>query len=185
MISGCGVAARLDPVGGGLEDRPGLHGEQAGDDDARAARRAGPASGSARAAAARPRAAAAGACRACRATSASGHLDRQLGEVGQELVQRRVDQPDRDRQPVHRLEDLDEVVALQRQQRGERGLLRRPRPRPGSGCSTSSRRSPRNMCSVRHRPMPCGAEPAGAGGVLGGVGVGAHPQPADARRRAP
>ena len=33
-------------------------------------------------------------------------LDRQLGEVGQELVQRRVDQPDRHRQPVHRLEDL-------------------------------------------------------------------------------
>ena len=43
--------------------------------------------------------------------------------------------------------------------------------------STSLRRSPRNMCSVRHRPMPCGAEPAGAGGVLGGVGVGPHLQP--------
>ena len=34
------------------------------------------------------------------------------------------------------------------------------------------------MCSVRHSPMPCGAEPAGPLGVLRGVGVGAHPQPA-------
>ena len=36
-------------------------------------------------------------------------LDRQLGEIGQELVQRRVQQPDGDRQPVHRLEEGDEV----------------------------------------------------------------------------
>ena len=42
----------------------------------------------------------------------------------------------------------------------------------------ASRRSPRNMCSVRHRPMPCGAEAPGPGRVLGGVGVGPHPQPA-------
>ena len=51
--------------------------------------------------------------------------------------------------------------------------------------STSWRRSPRNMCSVRHSPMPCGAEPPGPGGVLGGVGVGAHLAAARARRRAP
>ena len=50
-------------------------------------------------------------------------LDRQVGVVGQELVQRRVDQPDGHRQPVHRLEDADEVLALHRQQLGERLLL--------------------------------------------------------------
>ena len=49
-------------------------------------------------------------------------LDRQVGQVGQELVQRRVDQPDGDRQAVHRLEDLDEVAALQRLERVQRGL---------------------------------------------------------------
>ena len=51
-----------------------------------------------------------------------GDLDRQVGEVGQELVQRRVDQPDGDRQAVHRLEDLHEVAALQRLERVQRGL---------------------------------------------------------------
>ena len=45
-------------------------------------------------------------------------------------------------------------------------------------------RSPRNMCSVRHRPMPCGAEAAGPGRVLRGVGVGAHRRAAGTRRRA-
>ena len=48
------------------------------------------------------------------------HLDREVGEVGQELVQRRVDEPDRRRQPVHRLQQPGEVLALQRQQRVER-----------------------------------------------------------------
>ncbi len=45
--------------------------------------------------------------------------DGQFGQVRQELVQRRVEQPNGDRQPVHRIEDLDEVLALQRQQRVE------------------------------------------------------------------
>ena len=85
-----------------------------------------------------------------------GHRDpdRQLGEVGQELVQRRVEQPDRHRQPVHRLEDAVEVLALQRQQFGQlasRSSSVSARISP----STSDRRSPRNMCSVRHSPMPC------------------------------
>ena len=44
-------------------------------------------------------------------------LDRELDLVRQELVQRRVEQPDGDREPVHRREDADEVVALQRQER--------------------------------------------------------------------
>ena len=50
--------------------------------------------------------------------------------VGQELVQRRVEQADRHRQAVHRLEDALEVALLQRQQLGERarGAPRRRRP---------------------------------------------------------
>ena len=45
-----------------------------------------------------------------------GDLDREVGEVGEELVQRRVEEPDGDRQAVHGLEDLDEVGPLERQQ---------------------------------------------------------------------
>ena len=41
--------------------------------------------------------------------------------VRQELVQRRIEQADRHRQAAHDLEQLDEVVALHRQQLGERG----------------------------------------------------------------
>ena len=40
--------------------------------------------------------------------------------AGQELVQRRVEQPDRDRQARHRLEDPLEVGPLERQQPVER-----------------------------------------------------------------
>ena len=43
-------------------------------------------------------------------------------ELGQELVQRRVEQPDRHRQAVHRFEDRFEVALLERQQGLERGL---------------------------------------------------------------
>ena len=49
-------------------------------------------------------------------------LEQQVGQVGQELVQRRVEQPDRDRQPLHRLKNALEVVLLQRQQLVERDL---------------------------------------------------------------
>ncbi len=151
MISGCGSLARLLPLGGRVRDRPDLHGEQAGDDQAEP----DAAQAEHRVLLVQP------ADRLQQPQVLLGglvpgqrDLDRQLGEVGQELVQRRVDQPDGDRQPVHRLEDLDEVAALQRLERVQRGLPGRRRPRPGSGRSTSWRRSPRNMCSVRHRPTP-------------------------------
>ena len=42
-------------------------------------------------------------------------LDLGLG-VRQEFVQRRIEQPDRDRQALHDLEQLDEIGALHRQQ---------------------------------------------------------------------
>ena len=54
----------------------------------------------------------------------------QLLAVGQELVQRRVEQADRHRQPGHRLEQALEVGLLQRQQLVERGAAARRRPRP-------------------------------------------------------
>ncbi len=47
-------------------------------------------------------------------------LGGELGEVRQELVQRRIEQPDRDRQPGHRVEQSLEVLLLQRQQLGQR-----------------------------------------------------------------
>ena len=52
-----------------------------------------------------------------------GDLDGELDLIGQELVQRRIEQPHRDRQAAHRREDADEVAALQRQQGVIGGLL--------------------------------------------------------------
>ena len=110
-------------------------------------------------------------------SSSSATLHRQVGEVGEELVQRRVDQPDRHRQPVHRLEDPGEVVALQRQQRGQGGLL--------AGLVLGDDEVLDQLAAVAEEHVlgaaqadALGAEPAGPGGVLGGVGVRAHPQPA-------
>ena len=42
----------------------------------------------------------------------------------QELVQRRIEQPDRHRQALHDLEQLDEIRALHRQQLRQRGATR-------------------------------------------------------------
>ena len=94
-------------------------------------------------------------------------------------MQRRVEQADRDRQAVHRLEDALEVLLLQRQQLVERGA-----PRSSSVVREDHLAHLRlavgamNMCSVRHRPMPCGAELARLARVLGRVGVRAHAEPA-------
>ena len=52
-------------------------------------------------------------------------LDEQLLDVGEELVQRRVEQPDGDGQAVHRLEDALEVGPLQLGELLERGALLR------------------------------------------------------------
>ena len=101
--------------------------------------------------------------RSCRAISASAARRRaaraissdQVSQVGQELVQRRIEQPDRHRQALHRLEDALEVALLERQQPVERAPGGAPRRAPGSSrCITGSRSSPKNMCSVRQRPMP-------------------------------
>ena len=93
--------------------------------------------------------------------------------VGQELVQRRIEQPDRHRQAVHRLEDALEVLALHRQQLGQRRSRRSARRRPGSSRAPASMRSsPKNMCSVRHRPMPSAPKAIAWRGLVGLVGVG-------------
>ena len=86
----------------------------------------------------------------------------------QELVQRRVEQPDRHRQPVHRLEDPDEVGPLQP------GAARRARapPPPGSrrgssaGRSAAGRRgtcapSGRDRCPPRRTRAPSASPRAG------------------------
>ena len=49
-----------------------------------------------------------------------GDLGDLLLGVRQELVQRRIEQPDGDRQALHDLEQLDEIAALHRQELGER-----------------------------------------------------------------
>ena len=55
----------------------------------------------------------------------AGDLDELLLEVRQELVERRVDQADDDRQAVHRLEDALEVALLEDLELGHRGVERR------------------------------------------------------------
>jgi hypothetical protein len=105
-----------------------------------------------------------------------GQLDRQLGQVGQELVERRVDQPDRHRQAVHRLEDLEEVFALQGQQLGERVLLAGFVVRDDEVLHELPALAEEHVLGAAQADA-LGAEAARAGGVVGGVGVGAHLHP--------
>ena len=62
---------------------------------------------------------------------AARFLVEQLGDLRQELVQRRVEQADGDGQAVHRLEDADEVFLLLDEQRVERVAPLRARSRRG------------------------------------------------------
>ncbi len=92
-------------------------------------------------------------------------------------MERRVDQPDRHRQAVHRLEDAAEVVTLERQQSGQRGLL--------AGLVVGHDQVLDQLAALAEEHVlgpaqtdALGTETAGPGGVLGGVGVRAHPEPA-------
>ena len=97
--------------------------------------------------------------------------------VRQELVQRRIEQADRDRPALHRPEDAVEVLALERQQLGQRRLAGPRRRRRGSSRASSSIvPSSKNMCSVRHRPMPSAPNATASLGLVGLVGVGADLQ---------
>ena len=69
-------------------------------------------------------------------------------------MQRRVEQPDRHRQPGHRLEDPLEVGLLHGQQPLERRAALLLVAARIISCTTGSRSGAMNMCSVRQRPMP-------------------------------
>ena len=105
------------------------------------------------------------------------HLDRQVGEVGQELVQRRVDQPDGHRQAVHRVEDLHEVAALQRLERVQRGLPARLVLGQDEPLDELAALAEEHVLGA-DQADPAGAEPAGPRAVLAGVRVGVHPEAA-------
>ena len=107
-----------------------------------------------------------------------GHRLYVLFGVRQELVQRRVQQPDRHRQPVHRAQDAQEVLPLERQERREGrgpGLL----PFGQDQVLDELAALPQEHVLGAAQTDALGAEPAGALAVLRGVGVGAHAQPAD------
>ena len=91
-------------------------------------------------------------------------------------MQRRVDQPDRHRQPVHRLEDAHEVVALHRQQRRQRGVLLLGRLGHDQVLHQLAAVTEEHVLGPA-QPDALGAEAAGPGDVLGGVGVGAYGEP--------
>ena len=99
--------------------------------------------------------------------------------VGQELVQRRIEQADGHRQAVHRLEDADEVLLLVRLERGQ-GLL-------AAGLVVGEDHLPHvddALAFEEHvlgaaEADPLGTELAGLGGVFGRVGVGPDLERAD------
>ncbi len=111
-------------------------------------------------------------------------LDGEVLGVGQELVQRRVEQADRHRQVDHRLEQPLEVLGLQREQLGERGVAVLAR-------LAHDHRLHLRLAVGGHehvlRPAqadPLGAELARLARVLGRVGVRAHAEPAELVRPA-
>ena len=101
----------------------------------------------------------------------------QLGQVGQELVQRRIDEPNGDRQAVHRLEDADEVLALQ----WKKGVERR---RPVRVVLGEDQALDVGLALTEEHVLgsqqadALGSHPARAGRVVWSVGVRAHPQAA-------
>ena len=130
-----------------------------------------------------------------------GDLDELLLEVRQELVERRVDQADDDRQAVHRLEDALEVALLEHLELGHRriervdGLLLVGAQRlAGRRLGLGAGRLVRDEDRATHDLEPLalaehvlgaaqadalGAVTAGLGGLLGLVGVGPDAHPAD------
>jgi hypothetical protein len=99
--------------------------------------------------------------------------------VRQELVQRRVEQADGDRQAVHDRNSSTKSPAA------SAGSWPAPARRPSSSSAriisrtAAMRSASKNMCSVRHRPMPSAPNRARCG-VERGLGVGADLQAAHA-----
>jgi hypothetical protein len=105
------------------------------------------------------------------------HADRQFGDVGEELVQRRVQQADGDRQAVHRLEQLDEVPLLEREEFLQGFLPLGLRVGQDQAFDQFAAVAEEHVLGAAQAD-PLGAEAAGPQRVLGVVGVGPHPQPA-------
>ena len=96
----------------------------------------------------------------------------------QELVQRRVEQADRDRQPVHRLEHLLEVLLLQRQQLVERRDALVDRLREDHLAHLRLAVGGHEHVLGAAQADARGAELARLARILGRVGVRAHAEPA-------
>ena len=130
-----------------------------------------------------------------------GHLDELLLEVGEELVEGRVDQADDDGQPVHRLEDALEVALLEDLELRHRGVEGRnglllvrgelvaggPLRLGAGGDVRDEDGAAHDLQAVALAEHVLGAAQAdalraiaaGLGGLLGLVGVGPDAHPAD------
>ena len=89
-------------------------------------------------------------------------------------MQWRIEQPHRDRQAVHRVEDLGEVVLLDLAQLVERGRLLLVRRGEDHAAHDGEAVGGEEHVLGAAQPDALGAEAAGVGRVLPGVGVGAH-----------
>ncbi len=94
--------------------------------------------------------------------------------VRQELVQRRVERADRHRALAHDAEDAREVVALHRQQLGQRGLARLGRVGEDHLAHAHDAVAAEEHVLGAAEADALGAERDGVGGLVGLVGVGAH-----------
>ena len=85
-------------------------------------------------------------------------LVRRLLERREELVQRRIEEADGDRQPAIASKIPSKSACWNGSSRSS--AARRPASSEARiiSCTTGSRSSPKNMCSVRQRPMPSRAE---------------------------
>ena len=111
------------------------------------------------------------------AGSLGGQAHGQFGAVGQELVQRRVEQTDRDRPAVHRLKDLGEVLPLERQQRGQ-GLFTRGVVGGRDHCLDQAAALAEEHVLGSAQADALRAEGPRPARVLGCVGIGSHLEPA-------
>ena len=170
MISDARVAARLAPRGGRLGDRPHLHGEQAGHDQAEPHAAQARASGSARAAAATAASRRSSSGVGLAASPRDGHLDRSSVRSGRNSCSGGSSSRTVTGSPSIASRISTKSLALQRQQLGQRRLAlvgrvgqdQRARPARGARRGTCARcgtaRCPRRRTGGRgRRPRPVSA----------------------------
>ena len=180
MISGLRVGAGLDALGRRLGDRPHLQGEEARHGEAQAHSTESEHGVRLVQSVDRSEQAYVG---LLDGAALLGQRDphHQICAVGQELVERRVEQPDRRGQPVHDRQQLDEVSALQWEQGVESSLLRLV------GVSEDHPFDEDTAVAEEHvlgtaQPDPLGPEVTCPGRIVTVVGVGAHPETPNAIR---